>query len=88
MLVTEYTEQVATRITERGYRKLGADRKQTWKYNRCKQSGVISPQPSGDSVIMTELKASALKLAPLDLLVGEVKLRACLRTSRTEISEP
>lgn len=68
-------------ITEGGYRKLGADRKQTWKCGRCKQSGSISPQPTGDSSIMAELRTLACKLAPLDSLAGEIK------ALRAEISE-
>lgn len=68
-------------ITEGGYRKLGADRKQTWKCGKCKQSGMRSPQPTGEAAIMAELKALSLKLGPLDSLADEV------RALRTEISE-
>lgn len=66
-------------ISEGGYRKLGTDRKQSWKCNKCKQSGHRSPQRSGD--IMAELKTLSLKLAPLESLAAEVK------ALRTEISE-
>lgn len=74
-------------ITEGGFRKLGADRKQSWKCSRCKQSGRVSPQPSGDSAIMAELKALAQKLAPLDSLTGEVKaLRAEISELRSQVT--
>ncbi|XP_026331787.1 uncharacterized protein LOC113239134 [Hyposmocoma kahamanoa] len=74
-------------LTEGGYRKLGADRKQAWKCGKCKLTGQRSPQPTGEAAIMAELKALSVKLAPLDSLTAEVKaLRAEISELRAQVT--
>lgn len=79
-------------ITEGGYRKLGEERKATWRCPKCRQGGQQQQVPGAGSSTQ-QLHSEVLedirsKLAPLATLVDEVKeLRAELSNLRTSVNQ-
>lgn len=84
-------------ITEVGYRKLGEERKQSWRCHKCRQFGINVPTPqqaspavldTSNASILREIRLLAGKLTTLESLPNEIKIvRQELEELRSTLGE-